>query len=74
LRKSPTSRERFEELKEKDLWVVGLDERGEQTYDAVDYKMHCAIVLGAEGKGLHDLVRRHCDFLVSIPMLETCPR
>jgi len=30
-------------------------------YDAVDYKMHCAIVLGAEGKGLHDLVRRHCD-------------
>src|SRR5271167_470357 len=48
----------LEELKEKDLWVVGLDERGEQTYDAVDYKMHCAIVLGAEGKGLHDLVRK----------------
>ena len=57
----------------KDLWVVGLDERGEQTYDEVDYKMHCAIVLGAEGKGLHDLVRRHCDFLVSIPMLGKVP-
>src|SRR6266853_3844822 len=51
----------LEELKEKDLWVVGLDERGPQTYDAIDYKMHCAIVLGAEGKGLHDLVRKHCD-------------
>ena len=63
----------LEELKEKDLWVVGLDERGEQTYDAVDYKMHCAVVLGAEGKGLHDLVRRHCDFLVSIPMLGKVP-
>src|SRR6202165_1996736 len=63
----------LEELKEKDLWVVGLDERGEQTYDAVDYKMHCAIVLGAEGKGLHDLVRKHCDFLVSIPMLGKVP-
>ena len=63
----------LEELKEKDLWVVGLDERGEQTYDAIDYKMHCAIVLGAEGKGLHDLVRRHCDFLVSIPMLGKVP-
>jgi 23S rRNA (guanosine2251-2'-O)-methyltransferase len=63
----------LEELKEKDLWVVGLDERGEQTYDAVDYKMHCAIVLGAEGKGLHDLVRKHCDFLVSIPMLGQVP-
>src|SRR6267143_3442362 len=63
----------LEELKEKDLWVVGLDERGQQSYDAVDYKMHCAIVLGAEGKGLHDLVRRHCDFLVSIPMLGKVP-
>lgn len=63
----------IEDLKEKDLWVVGLDERGEQTYDAVDYKMHCAVVLGAEGKGLHDLVRRHCDFLVSIPMLGKVP-
>src|ERR1700747_2970907 len=63
----------LEELKEKDLWVVGLDERGSQTYDAVDYNMHCAVVLGAEGKGLHDLVLRHCDFLVSIPMLGRVP-
>jgi 23S rRNA (guanosine2251-2'-O)-methyltransferase len=63
----------LEELKEKGLWIVGLDEHGPQTYDAIDYKMHCAIVLGAEGKGLHDLVRRHCDFLVSIPMLGKVP-
>jgi len=63
----------LEELKSKDLWVVGLDERGQRSYDAVDYKMHCAIVLGAEGKGLHDLVRKHCDFLVSIPMLGQVP-
>jgi 23S rRNA (guanosine2251-2'-O)-methyltransferase len=63
----------LEELKSNDLWVVGLDERGPQTYDKVDYKMHCAVVLGAEGKGLHDLVRKHCDFLVSIPMLGQVP-
>jgi 23S rRNA (guanosine2251-2'-O)-methyltransferase len=63
----------LEDLKAKDLWVVGLDERGQQNYDAVDYKMHCAVVLGAEGKGVHDLVRRHCDFLVSIPMLGRVP-
>lgn len=63
----------IEDLKSKEFWIVGLDERGEQTYDAVDYKMHCAVVLGAEGKGLHDLVRRHCDFLVSIPMLGKVP-
>jgi 23S rRNA (guanosine2251-2'-O)-methyltransferase len=59
----------LEELKSQELWIVGLDERGQQTYDAVDYKMHCAVVLGAEGKGLHDLVRKHCDFVVSVPML-----
>ena len=59
----------LDELKERNVWTVGLDERGTQVYDELDYKMHCAIVLGAEGKGLHDLVRRRCDFLVSIPML-----
>ena len=63
----------LEELKERNIWTVGLDERGTQSYDEIDYKMHCAIVLGAEGKGLHDLVRRRCDFLVSIPMLGHVP-
>jgi len=58
-----------EELKERNIWVVGLDERGTQTYDSLDYNMDCAMVLGAEGKGVHDLVARKCDFLVSIPML-----
>jgi 23S rRNA (guanosine2251-2'-O)-methyltransferase len=63
----------LEQLKEKDLWMVGLDERGEKTYDALDYNMDCAVVLGSEGKGLHDLVARKCDFLVSIPMLGKVP-
>ena len=63
----------LEELKTKDLWIVGLDERGAQSYETVDYKMNCAVVLGAEGKGLHDLVRKRCDFLVSIPMLGKVP-
>jgi 23S rRNA (guanosine2251-2'-O)-methyltransferase len=58
-----------EELKDRNLWIVGLDERGTQTYDSLDYNMDCAIVLGAEGKGVHELVRKKCDFLVSIPML-----
>jgi 23S rRNA (guanosine2251-2'-O)-methyltransferase len=62
-----------EELKEQNIWTVGLDERGSQTYDALDYNMDCALVVGAEGKGLHDLVKRKCDFLVSIPMLGKVP-
>jgi 23S rRNA (guanosine2251-2'-O)-methyltransferase len=59
----------LEELKSKNIWTVGLDERAPQRYDQIDYKMDCALVLGGEGKGLHDLVKRKCDFLVSIPML-----
>jgi len=63
----------IEDLKENNIWTVGLDERGKQTYDALDYNMDCALVLGGEGKGLHDLVKRKCDFLVSIPMLGKVP-
>src|SRR6516162_3265180 len=63
----------IEELKERGLWTVGLDERGTQSYDAIDYNMDCALVLGGEGKGLRDLVKRKCDFLVSIPMLGKVP-
>ena len=63
----------LEDMKQKNIWVVGLDERASQSYDALDYKMDCAVVLGAEGKGLHDLVRKRCDFLVSIPMLGKVP-
>ncbi len=62
-----------EELKDRNIWTVGLDERGKQTYDELDYNMDCALVLGAEGKGLHDLVKKKCDFLVSIPMLGKVP-
>jgi 23S rRNA (guanosine2251-2'-O)-methyltransferase len=63
----------IEELKDRNIWTVGLAEEGKQTYDSLDYNMDCALVLGAEGKGLHDLVKRKCDFLVSIPMLGKVP-
>ena len=39
----------------------------------MDYNMDCALVFGAEGKGLHEQVRKHCDFVVSIPMLGKVP-
>lgn len=59
----------IEDLKQKhNVWTVGLDERGTQNYDELDYNMSVALVLGAEGKGLHDLVRKKCDLLVRIPM------
>jgi 23S rRNA (guanosine2251-2'-O)-methyltransferase len=63
----------IEDLKAHNVWTVGLDERGKQSYYEMDYNMDCALVLGGEGKGLHDLVKRKCDFLVSIPMLGKVP-
>ena len=58
-----------EEIKAQNIWTVGLDQRGSQAYDQVDYNMDCALILGAEGHGLHEHVREKCDYVVSIPML-----
>ena len=55
-------------LKDRGYFVYGLDERGETPYDKVDFAGHSVIVMGGEGKGLHDLVKRNCDMLVKIPM------
>lgn len=58
----------LEELKKHGYWIYGLDERGEHLYDRVEYTRPTAIVLGGEGRGLHEHVAKHCDFLVKIPM------
>ena len=58
----------LEELKANNLWIIGLDERGDSDYDRFDFTGDCVLVLGREGAGLHDLVRRTCDHLLRIPM------
>jgi 23S rRNA (guanosine2251-2'-O)-methyltransferase len=58
----------LELLKEKNIWCVGLDERGTSSYEEYDYSSNTVIVLGREGDGMHDLVRRTCDHLLKIPM------
>jgi 23S rRNA (guanosine2251-2'-O)-methyltransferase len=58
----------IEELKSQNIWTIGVDARATQLYDQLDYNMDCALVLGAEGHGLHQHVRDKCDHLVSIPM------
>jgi len=58
----------LQELKEQNIWVIGLDERGTSDYDQFDFSGDCVLVLGREGAGLHDLVRRTCDHLLRIPM------
>ena len=58
----------LEDLKHRGYWIYGLDERGAEDYDRVNYSAPTALVLGGEGKGLHEQVRKHCDALVRIPM------
>ena len=58
----------IETLKKNNVWVVGIDPSGKMEYDRVDYQPPTAIVIGGEGQGLSDLVKKRCDFLASIPM------
>ena len=55
-------------MKQRHVWVLGLDERGSQDYTDYDFSSDCILVLGREGAGLHDLVKKTCDFLLRIPM------
>lgn len=56
-------------MKEAGYWVVGTDVGAPQTLTGVDYTGPTVLVIGSEGQGVHRLVREHCDFLVSIPIL-----
>ena len=58
----------LEELKRRGFWIYGLDERARDLYSEMDFARPTVFVLGAEGQGLHQLVKQHCDALVRIPM------
>lgn len=57
----------LDELKEQSFWIYGLDEGGGKSYDEADYRGRCALVAGGEAKGLHELLKKKCDFLIRIP-------
>lgn len=58
----------IERLKKANIWVVGLDEKGDKVYTQADFTLPTALVIGSEGSGLAQAVKRNCDFLISIPM------
>ena len=63
----------LEKLKKSGFWIYGLDERGERNYTEAAFDPKSVLVLGAEGHGLHDNVRKGCDFLLRIPMSGPIP-
>ena len=59
----------IENLKKENFWVIGAEGSANQDYFDTDYNMNCVLVLGGEDKGVSLLVKKHCDILVKIPML-----
>ena len=58
----------LEELQRQGYWVIGLDMQGKHSMDEIDAGDLTVVVVGGEHQGLRKLVRKHCDFLVSLPM------
>jgi 23S rRNA (guanosine2251-2'-O)-methyltransferase len=58
----------IEQLKQRNIWVVGAASDGTSDYTQWDWTVPSALFLGGEGSGLHRLVRERCDALVSIPL------
>jgi 23S rRNA (guanosine2251-2'-O)-methyltransferase len=59
----------LDELKKRGFWIYGADANAASTASAPDYQGAVGLVMGGEGKGMRPLIRKKCDFLISIPML-----
>lgn len=58
-------------LKKNDFWVVGTALEDSVDYRSIDYSGKIALVIGNEGAGISELVRKKCDFIAKIPMYGT---
>ena len=59
----------MEELRDKGIWLVGAEGGREKLWYDFDYTLPVALVMGSEGKGLRELVRKKCDIILSLPLL-----
>lgn len=59
----------LKELKEKGFWIYGADGEADKYYNEVNYDENVVLVMGNEGFGIRPLVKKHCDFLVKLPMI-----
>jgi 23S rRNA (guanosine2251-2'-O)-methyltransferase len=58
----------IDDLKDKGFWIFGADAHGEKNIRAQHFNSSMVLVLGSEARGIRPLVKKKCDFLVTIPM------
>jgi len=56
-------------LKEKGFWIYGTDPASGNKVNTLDYKGHIGLVMGSEGRGMRPLIKKKCDFLISVPIV-----
>jgi 23S rRNA (guanosine2251-2'-O)-methyltransferase len=59
----------IEYLKEKGFWIYGTEPVSGEHISTFDYKGHIVLIMGSEGKGIRPLIKKKCDFLLSIPIM-----
>ncbi|MHB8828215.1 MAG: 23S rRNA (guanosine(2251)-2'-O)-methyltransferase RlmB [Syntrophales bacterium] len=58
----------IEYLKDAGFWIYGADADAENDISSLPYDGNVALVMGSEGRGIRPLIRKNCDFLISVPM------
>jgi len=64
----PNLAQAMETLRSRGFWLVGAESGGDGLFFEFDFTQPVAVVLGSEGKGLRQLIRKKCDRILSIPM------
>lgn len=55
-------------LKEKGFWIFGADAHEGGNLKETDFNCNVGLVLGGEAKGIRPLIKKKCDFLISVPL------
>lgn len=58
-------------LKKNGFWIYGFEEDGDETLWKTDFSDKVTFVLGSEGSGIRNLLKKNCDFVLKIPMKDS---
>lgn len=58
----------LKQLKKEGYWVVGADIENARDYREGQYDLPLVLVIGSEGFGISDLVKKQCDYMIALPM------